>query len=503
MGRWACVDVPALPLQLLLQRHPEWADGPAAVVAEDSPQARILWVNEPARRVRILPGMRYAAALSLSRELRAGVVPREEIDAGVRRLATRLRDGSPDVEPAAGEPGVFWLDGEGLEHVFRSAAAWGRVIHSAVSALGFAARVVVGFTRYGTYAVARSSRADAAAPVVFRDPAEEQLAARAAPLERLGLEPALRDDLDKLGVTTLSEFLELSADGVHERFGDAAARMHRLASGAAWSPLQPLAPEERLAAREELGYADADIERLLFVLKRLLDPLLERLAARREAARELRVELKLDTGRCRHEALRPAQPTRAAAQLLDLVRLRLESAELDGKVEELEVELLGVKLDAEQARLFAEQPRRDLAAANRALARLRAEFGPESVVRARVRDGHLPEASFLWEPLAALDEGAPPPARAGDAPPVLVRRIAEKPEPLPSQSHHLRDDGWLIHHHEHGAVTKMSGPYVVSGGWWTRPVHREYHFAHTARGDLLWVYFDRQRRRWFLHGHVE
>jgi protein ImuB len=34
-------------------------------------------------------------------------------------------------------------------------------------------------------------------------------------------------------------------------------------------------------------------------------------------------------------------------------------------------------------------------------------------------------------------------------------------------------------------------------------VHREYHFAETHRGDCLWVYYDRARRRWFQHGAVE
>jgi len=34
-------------------------------------------------------------------------------------------------------------------------------------------------------------------------------------------------------------------------------------------------------------------------------------------------------------------------------------------------------------------------------------------------------------------------------------------------------------------------------------VHREYYFAETRRGNLLWVYHDRLRRRWFLHGVVE
>ena len=31
--RLACVDVPALPLQLLLRRYPDWCGRPAAVVA--------------------------------------------------------------------------------------------------------------------------------------------------------------------------------------------------------------------------------------------------------------------------------------------------------------------------------------------------------------------------------------------------------------------------------------------------------------------------------------
>jgi protein ImuB len=49
---------------------------------------------------------------------------------------------------------------------------------------------------------------------------------------------------------------------------------------------------------------------------------------------------------------------------------------------------------------------------------------------------------------------------------------------------------------------------VISGGWWQGSVdhpglHREYHFAELRRGDCLWVYFDRNRRRWFCQGAVE
>jgi protein ImuB len=507
VARLACVDVPALPLQLLGRRHPEWVGLPVAVVAEESLQARLLWVNERARQLRILPGTRYTAALSLSGDLRAGVVRSDEIAAAVRQITDRLQDFSPEVEPSAEEPGVFWLDGEGLNRLFRSAAAWGLAIRDGLRGLGFSARVVVGFTRYGTYAIARSRTAGAAEPLAFESLAEEERAARAAPLDRLGLPPEERDDLAKLGVATLGDFLALPAGGLRERFDEPAARVHDLASGTAWTPLQPVPPAERLVAGIDLDFADDDLSRLLFVLKQLLDPLLARLAARREGARELSLDLHLDPPATRHEVFRPAQPARVAQPILELVRLRLESS-LPGKVEAMEAELTGVPLDPGQTQLFAQTPRRDLDAANRALARLRAEFGAAAVARARVCEGHLPEAAFLWEPLERLEDGCEAEGTMGlkehgGPPPILVRRILERPAIFSPSPQIEGGEQPSVSVAGTGPIAARTGPYVISGGWWVHPIHREYYFAHTQGGEVLWVYYDRRRRHWFLQGAVE
>jgi protein ImuB len=476
------------------------------VIAEESLQARLLWVNERARQLRILPGIRYTTALSLSGELRAGAVRPDEIAVAVRQITDRLRDFSPEVEPSAEEPGIFWLDGEGLNRLFRSAATWGRTIRDGLRDLGFSARVVVGFTRYGTYAVARSCTAEAADSLALESLSEEQKSARAASLDRLGLLPEQRDDLAKLGVTTLGDFLALPASGLRERFDEPAARVHSLASGAAWTPLQPISPTERLIARIDLEFSDDDLPRLLFILKQLLDPLLARLATRREGARELSLHLRLDPPGIRHEVIRPTQPARAAQPILELVRLRLESS-LPGKVEAMEAELVGVPLDFEQAHLFAHTSRRDLDAANRALARLRAEFGSAAVVRARVCDGHLPEAAFFWEPLEQLEEnhgaeGVPGRERQGMASPPLIRRILERSADLPAGPQ-IADGDRRPRITNAGPIVDQVGPYVISGGWWVHPIHREYYFARAHRGDVLWIYYDRQRQRWFLQGAVE
>ncbi len=552
MGRMACVELPAFPLQLLLRRHPDWDGRPVAVVDRDKPQGVILWVNEAAQEARIRTGMRYSAGLSLARTLHAGEVTPADIEREVAVLADRLRRFSPDVEPCRDEPGVFWLNASGLSHLYASPREWADAILAALRAGGLRGSVAVGFSRFGTYAVARTAASAATGPAatVLRDPTTERALAGQAPLDRLGIDPALRDSLQKLGVRTVGAFLKLPPAGIRRRFGAAAERLHRLAAGDLWVPLQPLRVREPLVARHDLDDPETDVSRLLFLVKRLLNRVLTRIAARREVLAELTLDLRLDRAPARTERIRPAAPTLDAAQLLNLVRLRLEACflqearalqggALGAGVTSLRVAARAVRVASAQPGLFGARPRRDLAAANRALARVRAEFGDEAVVRARLVEAHLPEARFAWEPLGRLPRpvaalrstpasrsaparrsvaasrsapasrsasarelAAAPYAPADNACRPLVRRIYARPLPLPPRPRH-EPDGWLLRGGVAGHVEDLAGPFLVSGGWWRSAVHREYYFARMRDGDVLWIYYDRPRRRWCWQGRVE
>jgi len=495
MHRMACVDLPELPLQLLLKRHADWRDHPVAVVDSDRPQGSLLWVNERARAARILPGMRYAAALSLAGALRAAVVPQAEIDGAVAALGRRLYDFTPGVEPAAGEPGVFWLDASGLERLHGSLLRWGDLIQADLRRSGFRSTVVVGFGRFATYALARVKRGVA----VFDHPDEEAAAARRVPLPDLGLAPAARDALGRLGIRTLGDFAALPAEGIEPRFGPETLRLHRQATGALRLPLQPERPVPPPIRRTAFDHPETDVARLLAAIEALLPPLVADVAGRVQAVQEIQLGLRFDRLGDHVETIRPAAPTLEARQLLELIRLRLEAVRrLPDAVVEVVLLAGTVPATRRQAELFAHEPRRDRDAANRALARIRAEFGDDSVVRARLREGHLPEGSFWWDRLGELVDARPRGPRSG----ALVRRIYDRPLPLPAQERR-EPDGWMPRGLEHGPVVRVAGPYVVAGGWWRRAVHREYHFAETQKGELLWVYYDRPRRSWYLHGRVE
>jgi protein ImuB len=514
MVRLACVDLPAFPLQLLLRRHPEWVSYPAAVVGEDKPQGLVLWVNEKARQLGVLPGLHYAAALSLATGLHAGEVKTTEIQKAVRELTYQLMHFTPEVEPAAEEPGVFWLNGMGLKLLYPSSKQWAHELYADISAQKFQVSVVAGFTRFGTYAVAKMNKGI----TVFNHSTEERHAAHAVPLSRLDIDPDFRDTLFKLGIKTVGALLSLPPVGLRERFGLKAYRLHRMAAGDLWTPLDPCKPEEPVKQHRILDDPENNTTRLLFLIKQLIHPMLASLAVRAHALAGLWLSFLIDRGGWLKEQIRPAVPTLDSSQILDLVRLRLESLQFSAGVAEIALEAEACRATAEQLRLFSEEPvlsgiegpKRDLDAANRALARLRAEFGDETVVQAKLKDGHLPEARFTWEPLDRvhlprndLNNLNGLNVLNSPAPKVLVRRILAEPLCLPGVPRHTHEDGWLILGHKYGSVDKLSGPYVFSGGWWNKEIQRDYYYAETRRGAIAWVYYDRVRRRWFLQGLIE
>ncbi len=497
MDRTACVDLPAFPLQLLLKRRPGWAGCPVAVLEKDRPQGRILWMNEEARRRGIRTGMGYGAGLSLAGNLRGAEVPQEEIAREIESLTERLRRFSPQVEPSREEPGVFLLSASGLDCLYPSLSVWAARIRSGLASIRYRSRVAVGFTRFGVYAAARGGvrRGNA----VFASSAEEKACVRRIPLARLGIGPDLRDRLEALGVETVGAFLELPPAGLEERFGPEARALYDRARGTAWTPLRPVPEEVTFMRRTLLEPPETDCARLLFVVKRFLDSLLSELKARYEALTGLFLYLDIEALGRRVERVRPAEATLDVRQIMNLVRLRLESLELAGGVETLELIAESHRITPEQKDLFACGSRRDLASADRALARVRAEFGDDTVLRARLREGHLPEAGFVLERLDYVVFPSEPnsiPASAvaaddeirsgNEAERTMVRRIFFRSPCLPPPR---RAD--------------LHGPYVISGGWWRRAVHREYHFARLRSGEILWLYYDRVRRRWFLQGRVE
>lgn len=485
-ARPACACVPALPLQLLVRQHPAWRAHPVAVVDEDRPQGVVQWVNERALRRRILPGMRFAEALALDATLLAGAVDPLAVVAALDEVVEALRAFSPTIETCPTEPGVLWLDARGLEGLFPSLEAWAADVLATLRGLEFTGSVVVGFDRFDAYALARTRRG----AHVLTDADAERRAADRVPLHRIHLDPHLRDTMLRLGVDDVGGLRRLRREDLRARFATAGIQQPDATPRPLRTPAQ---------ARHDLdpGTHGLDRSALLFLVKQQLAGVSAILATRGQAIAILHLELHLEKGGKALCRVQPATPTLDAVQLIELLNLRLDTLTLVGEIEGFDLRAEAGAASAEQLQLFGMNQRRDLAAGNRALARLRAELGDDAVQRAHLADGHLPEAQVRWLRCEALRHPEPRPALQQ----TLVRRALTCPLALPHQ--HAGPDGWFAGNLNFGPVQNMFGPHVIAGGWWRRAVHRDYHFAETRRGDLLWIFYDRVRQRWCSHGAIE
>jgi protein ImuB len=121
--------------------------------------------------------------------------------------------------------------------------------------------------------------------------------------------------------------------------------------------------------------------------------------------------------------------------------------------------------------------------------RLRARLGEESVYGVASIPEHRPEAAWRrvhelrLAQVLRVSEGADP---AGDG---MPRPVWLLDEPLPWES---------------GLVLEQ-GPERIESGWWDgKGVARDYYMARAdtphSHGAKLWVFQERQSKRWYLHG---
>ncbi|NLY95194.1 MAG: hypothetical protein GXY23_14355 [Myxococcales bacterium] len=413
-------------------------------------------------------------------------------------LAHRLLAFSPRVEPDPERAGVFFLDPSGLEGIFGRPSKWIRRVHGALREEGLEGAVVMGFSRFPAWAVARAR----GGVRVLASPEDERAEAREAPLSLLELGPELERALHKLGIDTLGSFLDLPRGEVSTRFGARAKSLHALFAEALTPPLEAFAEDARILVEAELEFPDAQVDRLLFCLKGALHTLLAELGRRGLSLSSLLVGLELEWGEPLALTLEPAHETRDARVLLELARLRLASVELRAPVQKLSLEAKPCRLEGRQLTLFDTRAVDPLAprftrtvdpdAAARGLARLRASFGEDAVTRAILEDAWLPEHAFAWEPITHV---ARPKPREGDAP-FLVRRIHPKPKSLPSTP-----DG---RPRTDPPIVAMAGPYRFQSGLHREGAYaRDYFYAERTDGSLLFLYRDLHHERWFLQGALD
>ncbi len=320
--------------------------------------------------------------------------------------------------------------------------------------------------------------------------AELPIACTAWDVERL-------QTLRAMGVTRVGELLRLPRSGLARRLGKATVQDLDIALARQFAPRRAFVPRERFRARWDF---ETEIETVAY-LEKALEPLIARCAdflrERQAGVQTLRLKLRHRADPATHVHLGLASITSERRRLMDVLAQKLTRLELQAPVRDMELISGALQpLSAGSLDVFAGRPSAGASGCDslpQLVERLRARLGEDAVYGVVSIAEHRPEAA--WRRVQELHGEK----MAGH--PILTDRGMPRPvwllaAPLPLES---------------GLILEQ-GPERIESGWWDgKGVARDYYIARQTRGTRphgaplahgarLWVFQERQSKRWYLHG---
>jgi protein ImuB len=455
---------------------------------------RLRAVTAAAAQMHVRAGMTVAAA----RGRCATLAVREWDDVCVSRELARTSaaflSASPQVAPAAGLPGTWWVGASGFDGL-GGERALADTLQSMARVWSPSARVCIADScvaaRAGTWETVDGRRWTVDEPHIVPSGGDAAYLF-ALPLALIPMDAEVREALVALGLGTCGALAALSSGDVERRWGAAGLSAWRLAQGI--DPRRPVlthvGPQRQ--AHAELALSTTSAEPVLFLVRGALERLMADLIRDGRAAAAVSITLTLDDGRgalpsggTPHTITREVRAPRALARVapwFERCRALLDTWTLTAPVSAVTVAITTTApLGAEQGDLLA-PAWRDPAAAEAAFERLRSTLGAQGVLRAVVRDAYCPERQGSWEGVVTVDGGR---STVDDGngrlstvyrlPSTVTLRLLESPEPVTIIASPQGEPRALDWQNRRIPIARARGPERLSGAWWTdAPFARDY-----------------------------
>ena len=470
---WTCLSLPDLPLAVFARGA---ASEKPAVVASASHRPDVVVANAAAAKRGIAAGLSIAAALALDPDLTIHLRDERAESHALKGVALWAGQWTStiSIEP----PDCVLLEISACRNYFGGLDKLLGCIDSGLAAIGFSGTLASAPTAGAASLFARAGQA-----ILAAEDSDWVHKLAALPLALLASAQAALDTLSGIGVRTIGEFIALPRDGAARRFGQALLDEVDRARGLLPDPRLPFVPPERYHGQLELPAPVAEVEALLFGVKRLVAELAGFLHGRGAGVTQLRCDLV-------HEDAAPTSLvlglscTRQVEHILNVLRERLARIELPDRVEAIRVVAEEIAPLGAKAGDFFPIAGGDGEAGAQLLERLRARLGEDAVRALELRADHRPERA--WGQTARIGAVA---ASAKTPPGLPLRPLWLLASPRP-----LGTDPALAQ------LTLLSGPERIETGWWDdKDVGRDYFVGRSRRGEELWLYRERGGD-WFVHG---
>ncbi len=387
-----CLWLPTFELRLELVRSPELdATSVALLAPAEGSRQRIWQVSENAHQAGVRAGQTVSRAVGLCPSLTLLEPDPTHYDAAHEEMVEALAALTPVVEPAGrgrvflGMDGLNRLYGSPENQVRRGLRTLFRVFPDPLVA---ATRAGWAPGKFGAWVAA--VRARPGEPVVVpEDDLRDFLAG--CPVSALPVGEAVRERLERLGVSSLGELARIPEPALVAQFGDDGRKAR------AWATAERLDPVRRVhrprPIRTALDFPSpvGRTRTLHAALDRLVERALDRPARRGRSVREVRLSGPLEGGGSWSVEAVLREPTAERVRIASPLRTRISLSPPPRAVEGLALELLDFGPPASQEDLFGRRDAPGRAAEGRTLERGRVPPSlKEAVKELKLKLGHSP-----------------------------------------------------------------------------------------------------------------
>ncbi len=536
---------------------PHWDDIPRALADGQ----RLKTVSVAAARAGVTAGMRLPEARARCSTLDVRPWDADGIGRAITETTASFLAASPQVTPAAGAAGTWWVGANGLAH--RGPEAESALLDTLLTIARRwhpQARVALADSCVAARAATWNPARGAPTTIIPVGGCANFLAA--APLGLIPMDTDLRGALLALGIKTLGAFAAFDSGDVEARWGATGLASWRLARGI--DPRRPglVRVDAPRAVHAELPTPAQTVTPVGFLVRAALERLVADLVRDGRSAASVAITLELDVAHHNTDAhmemilqpgvghdarrldgwdrnartitreVRPARPLARVEPLVELCRSLLERWTLPAAVTGVSVHIPATApLSADQGDLLEPSWRDAAASVEAALARLSAALDPEGrgdvVVHPQAADAHRYDRAGTWvradawvlaERATRADAVAGMNAHAAShstSKSISSVSSAHASEPRPSLDHAalrlLETPDAVTVQCTNGVpsvlewqqrrivVSEASGPERLAGDWWRADAFARDYWRCVAEGegDLL-LY--QEQGQWFVQG---
>lgn len=329
-----------------------------------------------------------------------------------------------------------------------------------------------------------------------------------ASIDSLAIDPAIIRQLQSCGFENLEELLVAPREEIGERFG--APLMDYLARllGEKDDPQPSILPPTPFLLAQDFAEPIHNSQWIEHCTDDMLRQLCEFLRQRQWFCQLLVWRFYNDKTLIERLSIPLSSKHYGFETFKQLTDLHIEKLRLGGEL--MRIELFSDRLLP--AQLFIDDffdPRIKEQEASELVDKLATRLGDESVYQLACNAEPVPELSVLRMRFSPPEKTAANLSINTDTP-QQFRPLWLFPEPKALHSH--RDNATQPLDHRRRPMQLIQGPDRIDSHWWvksspvsmTDPVigskHRDYYIARQQNGRLLWVFYERRLKQWFLHG---